>query len=96
MCFDGDSTDNIEIECYIDNKSLYDSLHSSTNLIEENQLIFDISLIKSCVTRRKLIVFILLSQRDNSPIHLRNKEVLLNYSVVVNSASLKSWWLVSP
>ena len=45
---------NIRIECFIDNKCLYDNLHSSTNVKEEKRLVLDISLIKEMMARNEI------------------------------------------
>ena len=39
---------------FYDNKSLYDSLHSSTNVKEEKRLILDIALIKEMLQKNEI------------------------------------------
>ena len=48
------SVENIRVECFIDNKSLYDNLHSSTNVKEEKRLILDIALIKEMLQKNEI------------------------------------------
>ena len=47
-------TDDVEIRCFIDNKSLYDSIHCTTNVKEEKRLILDISLIKEMIQKNEI------------------------------------------
>ena len=47
-----DSND-IQIECYTDNKSLYDSLHS-TKILEEKRLILDEAIIKDMMNKNEI------------------------------------------
>ena len=42
------------MNCYIDNKSLYEVLHSSTNVKEDKRLIQDISLIKEMMYKQEI------------------------------------------
>ena len=44
----------VRMECFIDNKSLYDNIHSSTNVKEEKRLVLDISLIKEMMERKEI------------------------------------------
>ena len=46
--------ENVEIQCFIDNNSLFDIIHSTTNVKEEKRLILDISLIKEMLERKEL------------------------------------------
>ena len=46
--------EKIEIQCFIDNKSLYDNLHSSTPVKEEKRLVLDIALIKEMLEKKEL------------------------------------------
>lgn len=46
--------ENIEIQCFIDNNSLYENIHSTTNVKEEKRLILDISIIKEMLERKEL------------------------------------------
>ena len=47
-------TENVEIQCFIDNNSLHENLHSTTNVKEEKRLILDISLIKEMLERKEV------------------------------------------
>ena len=46
--------ESIQIMCYIDNKSLYDNIHSSTNVKEEKRLVLDIALIKEMLQKEEI------------------------------------------
>ena len=50
----GLAPENIELRCYIDNKSLYDNLHSTTNVKEEKRLVLDIALLKEMMEKEKI------------------------------------------
>ena len=45
---------DVTMQCYIDNKSLYDVLHSSNNVKEDKRLVQDVALIKEMMTRNEI------------------------------------------
>ena len=55
--------DRIEIECFIDNKSLFDSLHSTTNVKEGKRLILDIALIKEMLQKKEINIIHLVESK---------------------------------
>ena len=55
---------NIELKCYIDNKSLYDNLHSSTNVKEEKRLVLDIALLKEMMEKEEITSVTLVDTKD--------------------------------
>ena len=50
----GLTPENIKLRCYIDNKSLYDNLHSTTNVKEEKRLVLDIALLKEMMAKEEI------------------------------------------
>ena len=56
---------NIGISCSIDNKSLYNSLYSSTNVKEDRRLIQDISLIKEMIYKNEITSVQLVESKRN-------------------------------
>ena len=48
------TADKIRMDCYIDNKSLHDVLHSSTNSSTDKRLVQDISLIKEMMNKNEI------------------------------------------
>ena len=61
----GVSSLQIKLNCYIDNKSLHDVLHSSNNVKEDKRLIQDVSLIKEMMDREEINSVSLLESKDN-------------------------------
>ena len=45
---------NIEIHCFVDNNSLVDSVHSSTNVKEDKRLIIDMCSLKEMMERKEV------------------------------------------
>ena len=58
------SPENIEIKCFIDNKSLFDNLHSSTNVKEEKRLVLDIALLKEMMQKEEITSVELVESKD--------------------------------
>ena len=50
----GLAPENVELRCYIDNKSLHDNLHSTTNVKEEKRLVLDIALLKEMMEKEEI------------------------------------------
>ena len=56
--------ENIEIQCFIDNNSLYENIHSTTNVKEEKRLILDIALIKEMLQKKELTSVSFVESKD--------------------------------
>ena len=56
--------ESIQIMCYIDNKSLYDNIHSSTNVKEEKRLVLDIALIKEMLQKEEINSITLVNTKE--------------------------------
>ena len=61
----GISSSRIKLNCYIDNKSLHDVLHSSNNVKEDKRLIQDVSLIKEMMSKEEINSVSLLESKNN-------------------------------